>query len=858
MYTYTCILQCSPASVGLAQACPNYAEQKKHTLNGIVSVEICKEDCYCWGPDLQLVSSCIQILLVKFSLIFLFTVVGSVLQRTHISFGDKVVMEMEDQFRTIPQATLPPTEHTSSNSDQPIANDSNLHHPLVIPIDPLVATSLQKDSRGLRECVQSLNVDVRIDEKNNLLLITPTTHTIAGWKQGAEQLASSYIHSKHKTMPEITFPKEATNELKQCLASMEKEGSLTSLLNQESLLLKAAGDPTAISMLQAQAHEICSAYVETSDKVKLKEEDFDFFTQLKASQPTSVHPGVSIQYDLANYVLLLQGSVRSVGQFKQSLPDYLFHDTVRVDLDPLIIHYFFTDSGRQQLNHFIQNKNCLVAVHFHQVPPSPQLVLLFLCDPSQTGLVKSVSRDLQEETSAKSQPLKETFTQKLPEFEEEYQQLCQNLETQHVKIFTSANKIAVAGFSKDVSKSIQAIDDFVQGKCNITSCVEIKRGIWRLFCGPMGKRWQNDIITHSKKNGIKLTELDEEDGRMVILAEGDATLVTEICQKIHDVVKSVVCESISISRPGTCKYFQEEQAMTLLAGIETTERVCIEKGEIDDSIHAGNTSDSADIPGATKFTKVCIARTEGMKQIVLYVGDITEFEADVIVNAANGNLHHDGGVAGAIADKGGPIIQQESTQYVRRRGSLDDGDVWLTTKVGKLPCKALIHAVGPRWSGGHSKEEALLSKACIQSLQKACRYRSIAFPAISSGIFGFPMDRCARTLVDAAVTFCEQNTFSELQEICFILFKHSDAEAFVKELEAQLPEENIIISSPQKTGHPVFHPPHAEIPNSGAKTATRKKTKKKVAALQDHIILRQGCLTEYKVCIYTMRRIYCS
>ena len=120
------------------------------------------------------------------------------------------------------------------------------------------------------------------------------------------------------------------------------------------------------------------------------------------------------------------------------------------------------------------------------------------------------------------------------------------------------------------------------------------------------------------------------------------------------------------------------------------------------------------------------------------------------------------------------------------------------------------------------------------------------------------MDRCAHTLVDAVVTFCEQNTLSELQEICFILFKHSDAETFVKELEAQLPEENIIISSPEKTGHPVFHLPHAEIPNSGAKTATRKKTKKKVAALQDCIILRQGCLTEYKVCIYTMRGIYYS
>ena len=134
-------------------------------------------------------------------------------------------MEREDPFRTVPLANLPPTEHTSSKSDLPMASGSNPYHPVVIPIDTLVAKSLQKDSRGLRECVQNLNVDIIVDENNKLLLITPTTHTIAGWKQEVEQLAPSYISSKYKTL-EITFPKEATNELKHCLVSLEEETSL--------------------------------------------------------------------------------------------------------------------------------------------------------------------------------------------------------------------------------------------------------------------------------------------------------------------------------------------------------------------------------------------------------------------------------------------------------------------------------------------------------------------------------------------------------------------------------------------------------------------------------------------------------
>ena len=769
--------------------------------------------------------------------------VESVLCRTHTSFGEKAVVEREDPFRTVPLATLPPTEHTSSISDLPTTNDNNPHHPVVIPIDPLVAKSLQKDPRGLRECVQSLNVNIIIDEKNKLLLITPTTHTIAGWKQEAEQLAPSYISSKYKTL-EITFPKEATNELKHCLVSLEEETSLASILSQENLLLKATGDPTAISMLQTRADEICSAYVQTSEKVELKEEDYDFFAQVKAPQCTSVHTDVSIQCDFSNHAVILQGSVRSVAHFRQILPEYLFHDSVMVQLDPLIVHYLSTDNGRQQLNNFIQNKKCPVAVHFQQVP---QLVLLFLCDPSQTSLANSLSGNLQEETSTKSQPLKDTFAQRLSEFEEEYQQLCQDLQTQHrVKILTSDNIVTVAGFNKDVGKSIQSIDEFVQEKCNVTSSIEIKRGIWRLFSGPMQRKWQSDIVTKCKQNGIELTEPDEGDDRMVILVKGDATIVAEICQEVYDIVKSVITESISISRPGTCKYFHEnEQAGTFLAGIEKKENVCIEKGEIDDSMIDDEIPDPGSSPGATKFTKVCMARTQEMKQILLYIGDITEFDkADAIVNAANGDLQHVGGVAGAIATKGGPIIQQESSQYVRRCGRLDDGDVWLTTKVGTLPCKALIHAVGPRWSGGDFDEEDLLSKALTQSLLVACEYHSIAFPAISSGIFGFPIDRCAHTLVDAAVTFYKKNPLSELQEINFVVFKQSDVQAFVEALETRLPQENIIMSLPQKSSFPIFHSPHV---GTSISEVTEKKTEKKVASLQDCIILRQGSLTEIKV-----------
>ena len=132
--------------------------------------------------------------------------------------------------------------------------------------------------------------------------------------------------------------------------------------------------------------------------------------------------------------------------------------------------------------------------------------------------------------------------------------------------------------------------------------------------------------------------------------------------------------------------------------------------------------------------------------------------------------------------------------------------------------------------------------------------QAIAFPAISSGIYGFPLDRCAHTLVDAAVTFCKKNSLSELQEINFVVFKPSDAQAFVKALEAQFPQDDIFISSQGKSTYPQC------APNPGVKTATRKKTKKAVATHQDGIILKQGSLTDVKVyCVgYVVDLCTCS
>ena len=161
-------------------------------------------------------------------------------------------------------------------------------------------------------------------------------------------------------------------------------------------------------------------------------------------------------------------------------------------------------------------------------------------------------------------------------------------------------------------------------------------------------------------------------------------------------------------------------------------------------------------------------------------GDITTEEVDAIVNAANEQLAHGGGVAWAISKKGGPRIQQESDAWVRKYGPVSHAHpAW--TSGGTLPAKFVIHAVGPVWGDGD--EDKKLSDAVTGSLQVAdeLNCESISMPAISTGIFGFPKDRAAGIIFKAVAAYFEKNINSSVKQVRIVLFDQSTIDAFMKQ-----------------------------------------------------------------------------
>lgn len=162
------------------------------------------------------------------------------------------------------------------------------------------------------------------------------------------------------------------------------------------------------------------------------------------------------------------------------------------------------------------------------------------------------------------------------------------------------------------------------------------------------------------------------------------------------------------------------------------------------------------------------------KTIEVMQGDITKVTVDAIVNAANEGLRGGGGVDGAIHRAGGPVIMEEC----RKIGRCPTGTAVITTG-GNLPADYVIHTVGPVWRGGGGDEVELLSSAYESSLKLAAdhRLRSIAFPSISTGVYGFPIEKACPIAIRSALEHLEGETSLEL--VVFVLFSRDDYDLYL-------------------------------------------------------------------------------
>ena len=172
----------------------------------------------------------------------------------------------------------------------------------------------------------------------------------------------------------------------------------------------------------------------------------------------------------------------------------------------------------------------------------------------------------------------------------------------------------------------------------------------------------------------------------------------------------------------------------------------------------------------------------GQARLYIIKGDITRQGTDAIVNAANPSLMGGGGVDGAIHRAGGPAILEECKQIVAKQGHLPTGKAVITTG-GNLKARYVIHTVGPVWYGGHKGESELLAGAYRESLKLATENHlgSISFPSISTGAYGYPVDKAAKTALEAVISFLHRDPIF-IKEVVFVLFDSTTLNIYLSAL----------------------------------------------------------------------------
>lgn len=174
-------------------------------------------------------------------------------------------------------------------------------------------------------------------------------------------------------------------------------------------------------------------------------------------------------------------------------------------------------------------------------------------------------------------------------------------------------------------------------------------------------------------------------------------------------------------------------------------------------------------------------RLIGETRLGLLQGDITKQTTEAIVNAANSRLLGGGGVDGAIHRAGGPQIMEECARIRLRQGGCPPGEAVLTSG-GNLKAKYVIHTVGPIWRGGNYGEAAILRNAYLNSLRLALDYKikTISFPSISTGAYGYPIQKASTIAIDVTKEFLQQH--AGLAEVWFVLFSPEDFRVYAEAL----------------------------------------------------------------------------
>uniref|UniRef100_A0A673XIT1 Poly [ADP-ribose] polymerase n=1 Tax=Salmo trutta TaxID=8032 RepID=A0A673XIT1_SALTR len=312
----------------------------------------------------------------------------------------------------------------------------------------------------------------------------------------------------------------------------------------------------------------------------------------------------------------------------------------------------------------------------------------------------------------------------------------------------SRDRIIVSGFLDPVREVSNSLRDFVENYSRVKEAVHLKScAVVKFIQEYKSKDWK-----HFAKRDEVNVHFDLR--RPKIVLSGARLYVKKAKGSFQKMVAAFCTDELTIMKPGARKYFQEKGSMVFSMAMK--EHGCVVLLQEDYMLEKEEGEDEDEEEGFGP-SSCCEVRTPNGILVSVSKADICKFKVDAVVNAANEDLQHIGGLASALLKAAGPRLQELSDQHVRNNRRLQPGDA-IVTDAGNLPCKYVVHAVGPRFTDFDQRTAIQrLKQAVNESLREAAKVNcsTVAVPAVSSGIFGFPLDLCTETIAVAVRDYCE-------------------------------------------------------------------------------------------------------
>ncbi|NXL85343.1 PAR14 polymerase, partial [Alectura lathami] len=587
---------------------------------------------------------------------------------------------------------------------------------------------------------------------------------------------------------------QVSAEVWEAIRTSFKHDELLVIMCSSKDLLVLVGDKEVLRNVEQELNWLIEEATRKIEREKQRAEEIvllnpgDFAILQSIGLEEKIHmefPALQITYDNVQKIINLCGVPEEVYKVKGEILDNVHKMAKKsVDIHPFVFQFL------ERIDNETLSQSLFMSKHisaFYELGPGA----IILKGNADEALLKA-EEELKKELGYKSIALEdESVLQK-----EEWTTLTkQNCSTEAVTVTQVGSEIIVAGCSQAVAKAFEELSNFVDENTQVQKVIGGKPTAVIMYF----EKEKTSVLDDFKNKGVKIDFSTQKKCRLISLS-GPRREVLKAATLVEQILSSLHYKRVLVNEPGAKSHFKEREPF--FVAVVRQEFGCLIRLEEEPEEHLEGQKDQGSVDQL--YTQVT---TDGIS-IVVYKADLCTHHVDVVVNASNEDLKHAGGLAEALLRAAGPELQTECDELVRKYGRLQPGCA-VITGAGKLPCKQVIHAVGPRWREQEAgKCVHLLRKAIKKSLLLAETYnhRSIAFPLVSGGIFGFPLQKCAHSIVSAIKGTLEgSNGESSLKEVHLVDVAEDKLQAFIKALKDVF-SVNVLLHSSQHQTHTAHQP----------------------------------------------------